>query len=160
MSKPSICSNHCKSRFITGIIQLSATFDHRNIPSIIQCAGKIFQPCLNFPVVNIRHAHTFNTAPQFTGVLWCDHDTVFHDPNFNGHPVNKPGLRHPFTVHANRTSFNPRVKLAVAKIWHGVGIAYRSRFFSGFYRAGIFWLALIVIYGDRKSGVSITRNRM
>lgn len=95
VSKPSICSNHCKSRFITGIIQLSATFDHRDIPGIIQRPRKIFQPCFNVSLIDIGHAHTFNTAPQFTGILRRDHDAVFHHPNFHRHPVNKSGLRHP-----------------------------------------------------------------
>lgn len=87
-----------RSRFITRIILSPATFDHRNVTRIIQRAGKIFQPCLNFPLVDIGHAHAFKTAPQFAGVLRRDHDAVFHNPNFNGHSVNKPGLRHPLSV--------------------------------------------------------------
>lgn len=95
-----------RSRFITGIVLSPATFNHRNIARIIQRAGKIFQPRLNFPLVDIGHAHAFKTAPQFAGVLRRNDDTVFHHPNFNGHSVNKPGLRHPLAVQTNRMRHN------------------------------------------------------
>lgn len=87
VSKPAIGSN-----------TLKISTHHRNIPGVIQRTGKIFQPCFNVSLVDIGHAHPFNTAQQFTGILQRDHDAVFHHPNFNGHSVNKPGLRHPFTA--------------------------------------------------------------
>lgn len=84
VSKPAIGSN-----------TLKIPTHHRNIPGVIQRTGKIFQPCFNVSLVDIGHAHPFNTAPQFTGILQRDHDAVFHHPNFHRHPVNKSGLRHP-----------------------------------------------------------------
>ncbi|MEA6791124.1 hypothetical protein ONP07_23740, partial [Salmonella enterica subsp. enterica serovar Montevideo] len=41
-------------------------------PGIIQRTGKVFQPCFNVSLVDIRHAHLFNTAQSlrvFCGVI-------------------------------------------------------------------------------------------
>lgn len=51
-----------------------------------------------FKKICVGDIHAFNTAPQFAGILWRNNDVVFHDPNFNGHSVNKPGLWYPLAV--------------------------------------------------------------
>ncbi len=77
--------NHCKSRFITGIIQLSRRLpDHRDIPGIIQRPLKIFQPCFNVSLIDIGHAHTFNTAPQLTVFCGVITTQIFSSPEFSG----------------------------------------------------------------------------
>ena len=75
-----------------------ATLNHRNILGIVQCPRKGLQPRFQLLLINIRHAHPFNTAKEFAGVLRCDHDAVPHYPHLDGHPVNKTRLRHPVAV--------------------------------------------------------------
>ncbi|CHN85280.1 Uncharacterised protein [Salmonella enterica subsp. enterica serovar Typhi] len=90
VSKPAIGSN-----------TLKIPTHHRNIPGVIQRTGKIFQPCFNVSLVDIGHAHPFNTDKESAGMLRRDHDAIPHYPHLDGHPVNKPRLRHPFTVQTN-----------------------------------------------------------
>ena len=84
-----VTPNSGRSQFITRIALSLATFDYRNIASIIQRTGKIFQPRFNFSLIDIGYAHSFNAAPQFEGILRRNNDVVFHHPNFNGHPINQ-----------------------------------------------------------------------
>lgn len=88
----------------------------QNIPTIVQRPRKGFQPCLQFALIDVRDAHAFNTAPEFAGVLWGDHDAIFHHADFNGHAVDKSGLREPFSTKVDGAAFNEGVKLAVGEI--------------------------------------------
>ena len=67
-------------------------FVHGQIAGIVQRPRKLLNPLVHLLHVKMGDAQPFGAAPQFAAVLGGDDNAVGHHPDFDRHPVSKPGL--------------------------------------------------------------------
>ncbi len=82
------------SDFVFNPVELN----YRIILGIFQRSRKCLEPLRHLVLINTGNAYSYNTAKEFAGVLWCENNRFHHDPDIDGHALNKSGPCHLFTI--------------------------------------------------------------